>query len=367
MSTRPLLAALLGLALVLSACASGDGDDAAAAAADTEPTAEPDADETEAATDTDTDADEADATSDAAEPAELETVSYGIFGLNGDYWPVYIAEAEGFFAEAGIDLDLVVPQDGGGLPVALLSGSIQMATGTPDSFILARGQGQDVEAIMALRNAPTLSLVAAQDVESVEDVRGGLVAVSNPLSGDAFMTRRILAELGLEEGEYDVVTTGGTPDRAAALESGGVQVALLGQPQDFVMLDRGFTLLESSQNVVTDFAWQWTTVESDWAADNAELVERFIGAVLRGVEWWYDPSNEERAKEILIEFTEASPEAAAATYELWQDSEAFQRDLMPLEAAMATVVEFMGSSGQLEEAGVEAPSYEEYVNLGFLP
>lgn len=297
---------------------------------------------------------------------ELQSITFGAFGIHADYMPLYIAEAEGFFADEGLEVDFVVP-DGGALAPALLSGSVDMASGTPDGFMTVRGLGEDVTAILSLRNQPTHSLLGGQGVETAEDVRGELVAVSNPLSGDAFLTSAMLDELGLAQGDYDMLSTGGTPDRAAALESGGVAAALIGQPQDYALIEAGYVLLDTSDSAVSDFAWQWVVTETEWAEANTEAVAAFVRAVQTAVDWWYEPANEDRAVEIMVEYTETSQDAAAHTYELWQEREAFVRDLAPTEAAMEAVAAFMESSGQLEEAGLDtAPSFEEFVDLRYL-
>lgn len=297
-------------------------------------------------------------------PGASSPLNVSIYGKHASYWPLYIAEDQGYFEEEGLTVELLVPQAGSGITQSVLSGSVQLGIGTPDGFVNAALEGQEVRTFASLQDSPIGSLMVPEDLDYPDGIKGEIVAVSNEKSGDAYLTSRILAEAGVNPSEYQMLSAGGTPDRAASLMSGGVKAALIGQPQDFALLEQGFVRVGLADEVVPDFAWQWISGEVEWAEQNSETLERFLRAVKRGVDWWYDNDNRERAIELLAQEGNVDAEWAAATYDLWQERQLFERDLVPSPESFDGIVEFMMSVGLLESK--DDVTYDEFVDLSHL-
>lgn len=298
---------------------------------------------------------------DSEESGSDAKMSVSIYGKHASYWPLYIAEDQGYFEDESLTVELLVPQAGSGITQSVLSGSVQVGIGTPDGFINAALQGQKVKAYASLQNNPVGSLMVSKDLNFPDDIRGSIVAVSNEKSGDAYLTARILEDAGLAKSEYSMLSAGGTPDRAASLVSGGVTAALLGQPQDFSLMAQGYKRQGFADEVVPDFAWQWISAESSWADKNPETLSKFLNALHRATAWWYDPANEKRAVELLVAEGKVEQDVAQATYDLWQERELFQRDLVPSAASYDGIIEFMMSVDLVKSP--DEITFDEFVDL----
>jgi ABC-type nitrate/sulfonate/bicarbonate transport system substrate-binding protein len=296
--------------------------------------------------------------------AGATSISVAVYGMHASYWPLYAAQDSGCFVDNDLEVDLVVPQAGSGITQAVVSGSVQLGIGTPDGFILAQSEGQGVHAVAALQNNPIGSLLVPPGSDFPENVRGDLVAVSNEKSGDAYLTRKLLADAGLAEGEYSFVNAGGTPDRAAALSGGGVQAALIGQPQDIPLIAKGYERVGLAADVVADFAWQWAVAQDEWAEANPEALADFLGCVTEATAWWYDPANADAAVALLADTSGADLAAAQATYDLWQETDAFSADLRPSQAAYEGTLDFMNSVDLLD--GRKAATFDEFIDTSYL-
>jgi ABC-type nitrate/sulfonate/bicarbonate transport system substrate-binding protein len=106
-------------------------------------------------------------------------------------------------------------------------------------------------------------------------------------------------------------------DRLAALVAGGVDAAVLIQPFDFAAERQGYRDVGRSTEVVPAFEFTGYTARPDWLRSNEETAGRFVRAYQAGVRWLYEPANQERAIQVLIDETKMAGEDARATYALY--------------------------------------------------
>lgn len=342
------IALLLVVALAVAAC-SGNGE-ATTTTQGGSPTTQPGPGET---------------TTTAAPELDWEDFVYGQFGWHADHWPVYIAQEEGFFAADDIRLrvEQLVPGDARQFLPALLSGDMDIAVGGQLPFIIQKMEGAATVSAFSFRNTASHRLIGR--VETLEEV-SGLVGVSAEVSADGALTELMLDSVGLTRGEdYDFIVVGGTTDRAAALISGGIVAGLIAQPIDFDMLGQdGLYDLGTTAEYVTDFLWQGGQVTEAYAAANGDVLVRFITAILRATDWFYDQSNRDAAIQHLIKYTESEQEHAELTYDLFQRIRAFPDELRPTEAAYNNLLVLLEDSGELEDR--EPPTAAEFFDLSFL-
>lgn len=305
-------------------------------------------------------------TTEAVEELETAEFVYGQFGWHADHWPVYIAQEEGFFDEPDVMLDVeqLVPGDARQFLPALLSGDMDIAVGGQLPFVLQRMEGADTVAVFSFRNTPSHRLIGT--VPTLEEVEGGLIGVSAEVSADGALTEMILDSVGYTLGEdYDFIVVGGTTDRAAALQSGGIVAGLIAQPIDFNLLEQEDLYdLGTTADYVSDFLWQGGQVTEEYAAENGDVLVRFLRAILRATDWFYDEANRDAAIDHLITYTESEREAAELTYDLFHQVRAFPEDLRPTVPSYENLLIVLEQGGELEDR--EAPTSDEFFNLTFL-
>lgn len=113
------LAFLILLLLVLGACGDGGNTDAADETPDDSGAEEP---------------------ADDDAPEELETVTAGFVSLHTWHWWALVAQEEGLMEPHGIDLDIVTFQGTDQIAAALLSGSAQFGSVTPEGIFPAQDE-----------------------------------------------------------------------------------------------------------------------------------------------------------------------------------------------------------------------------------
>lgn len=98
-------------------------------------------------------------------PADRERASITVvldWTPNTNHAGVYLARDLGLYREAGLDVDIVEPDQGGGLP-QLAAGNADIAFSYAEQLLPARAQGSDVVSIAAILTTNTSSIVAPAD------------------------------------------------------------------------------------------------------------------------------------------------------------------------------------------------------------
>lgn len=291
------LALMLALALVAAACGGTTTETTEAAPATTTGPA----DTTEGTTDT-TAAPETTAaptTTEAMEVVEIDYLtSFSTFGRDAY---VYVAEELGYFDEVG--LDVTINPGSGTVDVMRL-----IAAGTADfgpgdaatAMLTIANQGVEVRAVAAIQQNTLAALATTEGtgIATVEDL------ANKTFADAAGSTVRILFPFYAEAAGFDDTTVefvpAPPPDLPRLLASG--EVDYIGQ---FVV---GKGLIESAtgdtavffpySEYLPDLYGNLLIARQDMIDEQPEVVERFVTALLRGLE--YSIANPEETGEILV-------------------------------------------------------------------
>jgi NitT/TauT family transport system substrate-binding protein len=343
MPARSRLAALAGaLALLILACAPGATP--SAPAAPTSPAAPA-------------------AASAPRESVQPVTLNFGMTGPQAVYWGSFVGMEQGFFAAEGITLDPVYMDTSVRNATALVGGSLDVAGTSPDTIILATEKGADLVVIGEEISKPVYSIVADPQVPDVASLKGRKVAHSGAKSGTTWMLLQTLAYYGVKESDVDMVLTGGTSSRYAALKSGAVAAAAMLQPDDFRVMDEGFRRIAMSTVAIQDFTFNTYNVRRDWARQHdAELV-RLLRGFRRAMDWLNDPANKEEAIAVLMKRTQQEEQYARQTYDLSLAQERMfaEHGAINLKGLQAVLEQLADS----EELSRPLPSPQKYVDTSY--
>jgi ABC-type nitrate/sulfonate/bicarbonate transport system substrate-binding protein len=252
-----------------------------------------------------------------ASAADPLTINYG-WQLTAFSWPSFVARDKGFFRQVGVDPDVILIGGGGTAATQLLvSGGADVVSGGPETTMLANDRGEDAIIIGAEGQTAPHRVVAGPGITSVQGLKGKLISVPDLVQGATIVLQHYLAAYGLTKGDYDLVASGGSQNRFAALTSGAVDATILAQPLDFQAVDQGYVSLGLASDVVRDWLFTVYSARRSWATANGEAATRFIRGLQLAGAWLYDPQNREEAIAILRENTNATDLAARRTYDLY--------------------------------------------------
>jgi len=129
--------------------------------------------------------------------------------VNPDHAAIYHGLERGYFSDAGIDLDPVVPTDPSAPIRQVAAGQVDLAISYEPEVLLAREQGLPVVAVAAIVDQPLTSLISLPEakIREPQDLKGKTVATAGISYQDAFMDA-ILAEAKLKPKQVKQVDVG---------------------------------------------------------------------------------------------------------------------------------------------------------------
>ncbi|MBO1753352.1 ABC transporter substrate-binding protein [Actinotalea sp. BY-33] len=295
----------------------------------------------------------------AAEAASTEmttiTVAEPVHGVG--YLPLYAAQAEGFFAEEGLEVE-VTTLTGGGHVNATLAGETFGFIGGPESGAVANVKGADLVTIANVVNRGNVYVVAAEGTEPAEGEDIGEYLTGKTIVGGRYggtpnaILRHILALEGLDpESDVTLIEVEDSSAIPSVIAQGQADVAVVAEPQLGLGMAEGLwgePFLNPLQ-LLGPYAYSSIVVPRETVENDPDLVQAFVTALEQGQE--LIESDPEYAAELTaVEFPTMDPEVIDSTLarayadELWGGTHL-------TEEAVETALEVARSGNILDDSG----------------
>jgi ABC-type nitrate/sulfonate/bicarbonate transport system substrate-binding protein len=178
--------------------------------------------------------------------AQLKKIRLCAPGLGSGIMHAYVAKERGYFAQEGLDLDVLVAR-GQICTMALLNGQMELSSNPNifDAMVAGRFKGKVIYV-----SAKTLGhrFIVAPEIKSFDGLKQKSIAVSTFGGLTDMLTREILEQHGINPARDVVLLQIGTPDvRYASLKAGTVRAALLASTQGLQAVKEGFRELPYQQ------------------------------------------------------------------------------------------------------------------------
>lgn len=224
-----------------------------------------------------------------------DKISIGLSTWVG-YGPLYIAQDQGFFKDAGLSVDLVKMEDPKTRMPAMIAGRIDMAVTTIDTVLNFYSPQHPLTYLFALdESAGGDGIVADKDIKTIADLKGKKVAFAEG-SVSQFFLGALLHNNGMKLSDVDAVNmTAG--DAGAAFVAGRVNAAVTWEPwlTRGKQTDHGHLLIDSTKTpgLIVDIA----TTTDEWAKSHQKQLKALYGAWAKAVAW--QKANPEKANAIM--------------------------------------------------------------------
>ena len=221
----------------------------------------------------------------AGQGIAAERFNISIAGPTLSYVPLYYAQEKGFFAQEGLDLQVLIVRGVIGVS-SLMSGEIDV-TCHAGSGLSAALRGVPIKIISVTRDRPIHELIVAPNINSPADLKGKAIAVGSLDGTAAVMTRRILQAKGLD-GQKDVnLLSMDTPARLQSLFSGRVAGAMMTPPSVYLAQDQGYKVFGRGRDYMRFLQTGVVTTDANIKQKREKLV-RFIKVWNRGLKVYQD-------------------------------------------------------------------------------
>jgi NitT/TauT family transport system substrate-binding protein len=178
--------------------------------------------------------------------AQLKKIRLCAPGVGSGIMHTYVAKERGYFAQEGIDLEVLVAR-GQICTMALLNGQMEFSSNPNifDAMVAGKFKGK-----MIYVSAKTLGhrFIVAPEIKDFNGVKQKHIAVSTFGGLTDMLTREILEQHGLNPAKDVVLLQVGTPDvRYSSLKAGVVKAALLSSTGGLQALQEGYRELPYHQ------------------------------------------------------------------------------------------------------------------------
>lgn len=205
----------------------------------------------------------------------------GYSNISTDDTASYVADDEGIFLRHGLNVNAQLVAGGSTTTAALLAGQTQFSQNGGSETLSAVANGADLIVVATLAGVYPYLFEVTPDIQSMQDVVGKKLGVSN-VGGSADIALRVaLRANGIDpEKDVTIVATGSAANRTAALIAGAIQGGMAGPPDSLSIeaiglhpiLDLASQHLPSANTVVA--------VKRDYAAANHDIVQRYVDAII---------------------------------------------------------------------------------------
>jgi len=286
-------------------------------------------------------------TAPAASAADRVVIG-SVGSTSANQWPLYIALKKGFFTAEGLEPDTIFAQSNASVVQQLAAGSTNVATsaGLVDP-IRAIEKGAPVGLVRIEIQAPPYALLARRDIKDMKELKGKTIIVGGAKDITRIFVDRMLAARGLKTGDVDYVFAGATNARFSALQSGGVDAALLTAPFNFYAESAGFTNLGFTFDDLRDMPFAGIAMNRAWAAANPQVAQRFLAVFTKTIGWFYDPANRAEAVKIMAEVSKLKPEDVEKAYEFLAGKTLFEPTGKVSREKLAKVVDALRELGDV--------------------
>jgi NitT/TauT family transport system substrate-binding protein len=271
-------------------------------------------------------------------------VRMGIQSTNIGFLPFHVAYHKGFYREQGIDLEIVFMSTQA-VNAAFVRGDIDYSAAV-NGIIQTIVRGNPAKILACAVDRPIMSFVAAKEIRGAQDLKGKRIGGSTPGGTATLMADTALKHLRLEPGR-DVTVIPLRGNRLTALESGAVDAALLGVPDNIIALDRGYNEILFVGDIV-NFPQNGFGASIKKIQENPEEVYAMVRATLRGMIFGMDPRNREEVLNIVVKQWKLSDRRLAGEM-LRQLNRGVTRDMTAKPEGMQLMIDLVREDSKVSQ------------------
>lgn len=279
--------------------------------------------------------------------------------------PLLAAIEEGYFAQRDLVIEIQNTPNSDEQRAGLAEGRFEIAHAAVDNAVAMTEGGKDV-VIVCGGDAGMNEFMVRDEIATMADLRGKLLAVDAPHTAYALAAKKILKNHGLlENRDYGVKLAGGTGPRSAAMVADAQLAAgMINPPFSLLVREKGLKSLGSQFSLLGPYQATGAFVMRPWALDNAEALIHYLTAYIEGQRHVLNPANRDAMIALLTRSFKLTPAVAAGTYEaLIAPGSGLAPDARFHEAGFETV---LAIRAEMEGTGASTPpAPAKYLDLSF--
>lgn len=292
----------------------------------------------------------------------LNEVAHSIF-----YAPQYVAIEEGYFDEEGIDLDLVTGFGADKVMTAVLTGEAEIGFMGSEASIYTYTQGADsfpVNFAQLTQRAGNF-LVSREKLEefSWEDLKGTYVLGGRKGGMPQMVFEYILRRNDIDPAaDLEINQSIDFGSTAAAFTSGQGDFTVEFEPAATQLEQQGAGYVVASLGVDSGYVpYTAYCARSEYMEENPQIIQGFVNALQRGMDYVNSHTPEEIAAVIAPQFPESDLETITTIVSRYQSQDTWKDNLIFEKESFDLLQDILEEAGELKQrAPYEALVTTEY-------
>jgi ABC-type nitrate/sulfonate/bicarbonate transport system substrate-binding protein len=248
----------------------------------------------------------------AADPTPIKINSFP----NAKALPLQVGIAKGFFARRGLKAELQLTESSKAQRDGLAAGTFQIAQSAIDNAVaMIEGAKQDV-VILSGGDSGMNEFFVQAGINSFEELRGRVILVDAPDTAYALQVKKLLAQHGVQSGDYMAKPAGAGVFRLKAmLADKSNAAAILNLPFTVEAAQAGMKSLGRTIDLLGPYQAAGGFALRAFAEQNRDTVERYLAAYVESLRWIRDPANRAEAVSLLVSEQKLARDIAERTYD----------------------------------------------------
>lgn len=225
-----------------------------------------------------------------------------------------ITKEAGFFRKNGLDPTLIFTPGGSLGFQAMMGGDVAMVLADGSAAVAGSLAGADIVILASLLNTFPYSLVSLPEIKTVEQLKGGKIAVSRFGSATDLGVRMSLTKVGLNaDKDVTLLQIGAQTARVAALQSKNVQATIITPPFTLTARKAGYNVLIDMAQLNIPFQLTALVATRAYIKSQRDVVMSVVQSLVEGIHFY--KTEKEPSIKIMSKYLQTTDrEALEETY-----------------------------------------------------
>lgn len=292
----------------------------------------------------------------------LNEVAHSIF-----YAPQYVAYEEGYFAEEGLDLEIVTGFGADKVMTAVLSGEAEIGFMGAEASIYAYQEGANdaVVNFAQLTQRAGNFLVAREEMPGFtwEDLKGSKVLGGRKGGMPEMVFEYILKTNGIDpQKDLEIDQSIDFGSTAAAFSGGLGDFSVEFEPSATALETEGAGYVVASLGVDSGYVpYTSYSAKTSYMEEHPDIIQKFTNALQKGMEYVQEHTPEEIAEVIAPQFPETDLETITTIVRRYHEQDTWKENLVFERDSFELLQDILESAGELKERA----AYENLVTMEY--
>lgn len=258
--------------------------------------------------------------------------------------------------EDGVDVKISYLDGGAKAVQAVLAGQADIASNAIDDTI-----NSGLKAFALSRPKNMYAVVGQPGLDSLDDVPGKTLGAADVGSVANVFAEAVFEKHGIDRDSLTWAQIGGTTERASALLSGKVDLALVYGDQHVSLMNEGFETVAYVADEFPGLHDDLWIAEPEWLEANEDLAVALAEAQLKAAKWFHE--NPDEFVELSVEVVDGLEESVARQfYDLAKSIDMYPVDGLMTEESLTNTYQLFLDAGAVEETDIDKWTTTEYLD-----